>query len=68
MEPGEKCVVREGEWYNAFGETVTLISTGMRLTVLSSIYVSGMRFYSFDETPPGTYFMQEGLIPMRSLQ
>ena len=67
MDPGERCVVREGQWFNSFGETVTLISTGMRLTILNSKYIGGMRFYSFEETPPNTYFMQEGLIPMRSL-
>lgn len=67
MEPGEKCICQEGDWHNAFGESDHTLERGMRLTVVSSIMVGGLRFYSFEETPEHNYYMYMGFKPLRQL-
>lgn len=67
MIPGEKCICKPGTWYNAFGETTTMVQCGMRLTVKGSKRVSGATFLSFEETPDDNYFMSSGFTPLRNL-
>lgn len=67
MEPGEKCICQENEWFNAYGETSTMVSLGMRLTVSGSVYIAGTRFYTFEETPKDNFFLCLGFKPIRNL-
>lgn len=67
MEPSDKCICQENDWHNAYGDSDHSVHRGMRLTVLDSIYIMGTRFYSFEETPKGCYYMAIGFKPMRSL-
>lgn len=67
MEEGEKCICQENDWHNAFGEKNFTVHRGMRLTVTGYVNVCGTRFYSFEETPEGNYYMHYGFKPMRSL-
>lgn len=67
MEPGEKCISQEGTWYNAFGDISHQIKTGERLTVTGYIYISGTRFYSFEETPKGNFYLALAFKPLRNL-
>lgn len=67
MEPGEKCIAQPGEWVNAYGDKTYTVSGGMRLTVSKCIYIGGTRFYAFEETPDGNYYMYDGFKPLRSL-
>lgn len=67
MEPGEKCICQEDEWFNAYGDTDFSVHRGMRLTVTDSMYIAGTRFYSFEETPEGNFYLYLGFKPLRSL-
>lgn len=67
MEPGDKCVCSEVELYNAFGDKQTVLVMGQRLTVTKTKFVSGMRFYSFKETPEDNFFAYDAFTPMRNL-
>ncbi len=67
MEPGDRCVCIEKDWYNAFGEKHLAIQIGMRLTVLDTRRIGGISFYSFEETPKNFFYMFTGLCPMREL-
>lgn len=66
MNPGERCIVQEGTWHNAFGDKDFSISCGMRLVVKDSIYIGGMRFFSFEETPEGNWYESSGVRSIRS--
>jgi hypothetical protein len=66
MGDGEKCICQESEWFNAFGDAVQIINLGMRLTVKSSMYVGGTKFYLFEEIPDA-WFLHTGFKPLRSL-
>ena len=68
VEPGERCICQYDDWFNAFGDKTTVVSTGMRLTVRGSRRVGGVAFYSFEETPEDNYFLPTGFKPMRNLQ
>lgn len=67
MEPGDKCICQEDDWHNAYGEEDFSVHCGMRLTVRDSVYISGTRFFSFEETPKGNYYLYLGFKPLRSL-
>lgn len=67
MEPGEKCICQEDEWHNAFGDTDDSVHRGMRLTVVDAKFIGGTRFYAFEETPKGNYYLYIGFKPLRSL-
>lgn len=67
MEPGEKCICQEDDWHNAFGEDDFSVHRGMRLTVTDSRHIGGSRFYSFEETPKGNFYLYLGFKPLRSL-
>lgn len=67
MEPGDKCICQEDDWHNAYGEEDFSVHLGMRLTVRDSIYIAGTRFFSFEETPKGNYYLHLGFRPLRSL-
>lgn len=67
MEPGEKCVCSFDKLYNAFGEKTEAVHLGMRLTVTDSMYIGGMRFYSFEQTPDNNWYMASAFTPLRRL-
>lgn len=67
MEKSDVCICQEDEWFNAFGETTTLLKRGMRLTVSGSYRVAGSAFYRFRETPAECAFLAIGFKPMREL-
>lgn len=67
MDIGEKCICQCDDWFNAFGETTTVLQTGMRLTVAKTRMVNGLRFYGFEETPGDNFFLYDGFRPMREL-
>lgn len=66
MEPGEKCICQENDWYNAFGDTDFSVHRGMRLTIKSTRFVAGSQFLEFEETPAGNFYMSIGFNPLRS--
>lgn len=67
MEPGEKCICQYDDWHNAFGDADHSVNRGMRLTVLDMRNIAGTRFYSFEETPKGYFYLHLGFKPLRSL-
>jgi hypothetical protein len=66
METGEKCICQEDDWCNAFGQENFSVHRGMRLTVRDSMYVAGIQFLSFEETPKGNSYMSTGFKSLRS--
>lgn len=67
MNPGEKCICQYDDWFNAFGETTTVVHRGMRLTVKDTHRVGGCTFLCFEETPEDSSFLSTGFKPLRSL-
>lgn len=65
---GAKCVCSAKEWYNAFGDKVTILVQGQRLTVKDRLRIGGALFLAFHEIEDEkTYFQSTGFTPMRSL-
>lgn len=67
MEPGDKCICQEDDWHCAFGDVDIVVHRGMRLRVSESRIICGQRFYTFEETPKGNYYLSLGFKPLRSL-
>ena len=67
MEAGAKCICQREDWVNAFGQTTTILHTGMRLQVRERRRIEGLIFYSFVDLPEDHFFLAEGFKPMREL-
>lgn len=66
MTEGDKVIVSEDDWYNAFGEQCTALQLGTRLVVTGTKRVGGLRFVGFDEHP-GLWFLDQGFKALRNL-
>lgn len=67
LNDGDRCICQEDDWHNAFGEKDLALHCGMRLTVVDSKRVGGLRFLSFKEAPKDNFYMEDGFKALRSL-
>lgn len=58
FEEGERVTCLFDGWYNAFGDKSEALHAGVKVTVIGSRMIGGMRFLEFKEHP-GNYYLEE---------
>lgn len=62
MEPGQQVICLFDDWYNAFGAKSEALHAGMKMTVIGSRYLAGLRFLEFEEHPTNYYMEANAFI------